>query len=50
MRRDIAIVVFPGFQLLDAVGPIAETQIRSDYRRSLVGTLLSRVLLDTMGQ
>jgi aerobic carbon-monoxide dehydrogenase medium subunit len=34
----------------DAVGPIAETQIRSDYRRSLVGTLLSRVLLDTMGQ
>lgn len=34
----------------DAVDPIADTQISADYRRSLVGTLLSRVLLETLGQ
>jgi transcriptional regulator GlxA family with amidase domain len=32
MRRDIAIVVFPGFQLLDAAGPIAVFEMAERFR------------------
>ena len=32
MRRDIAIVVFPGFQLLDAAGPVAVFEMAERFR------------------
>jgi len=32
MRREIAIVVFPGFQLLDAAGPIAVFEMAERFR------------------
>jgi transcriptional regulator GlxA family with amidase domain len=32
MRREIAIVVFPGFQLLDAAGPVAVFEIAERFR------------------
>lgn len=35
---------------LRTIEPMEETQISADYRRSLVGTLLSRVLLGTLEQ
>ena len=32
MRREIAIVVFPGFQLLDAAGPVAVFEMAERFR------------------